>query len=648
MKTKFLQIVLVLFCCLLAVILNLNGTATAQETGLCGGEISSNTIDPSRPSINALIIFTHFPNDPGNPGHDAVPPFAQNAADFVRDYYLSMSYGKHTVNAQVIQRPAPNQGLAFDASNTILYYRNRITELNTEILDAAWNENNNVFNDIDFIFMCYEGNIYVRGTARGRLLHNSLHYSGDGVTMEYWWGSGGEEVLKWHFAHEYGHQIALPGNSIIWDQYIYRRDDPDIIPGPYDIMYYVHGGGTPPMAAFHLNYLGWLEDSWIRDIDPSVDGDQPNQIIKDTRLAPSTGEYNAYRIEIPGTNEAFFIENRQGTSYDSELMGTGLIIWHVSGTTYPFSSAGQDVEIAVPDGPHGYDWLDNIPDGTSAGLGFATDFFNPTNKTQFTPWTNPSTETGYRFFDTHSFTDIAITNIRQNGSDMIFDFLANSPPAAPQNLFIVNAGSNGQHPVLQWDANTEPDLDHYNIYRGWQQSKTDPIDWDSFPAATTTNTTWTDPVVTMDISATTSVHYRVTAVDDADNESDYSNSVSTTTNNFLPKIGDDISEIEFQTIPKGFALSQNYPNPFNPTTEIKYQLPENGLVTLSIFNVVGQEIRTLVKEQKKAGYYSAMWDGKDDSSKEVASGIYLYRIQVMPSKTGGKPFAAVKKLTLMR
>ena len=293
MSTKILQFGSALCGFLLIVLLGFIGTTTAEEIGLCGGvEVNGNTIDPSRPSINALIIFTHFPNDLAYKGHDSVPPFAQAAATFVKDYYLSMSYGKHTVNAQVIQRPAPNNGQAFNASDIIVYYQIRHLKLNTEILDAAWNENNNVFNGIDFIFMCYEGNVFTGGTAYGGLVHNSTHYSGAGVLIEYGWEGEGEQekLLKWHFAHEYGHRIALPGRHTFEDQ-------TDNVPGPYDIMYPNYGGGIPPMAAFHLNYLGWLENSWIRDINPTVDGNQPNQI----RACPevSFSEYSPLKGKSP-------------------------------------------------------------------------------------------------------------------------------------------------------------------------------------------------------------------------------------------------------------------------------------------------------------------------------------------------------------
>jgi subtilisin family serine protease len=79
-------------------------------------------------------------------------------------------------------------------------------------------------------------------------------------------------------------------------------------------------------------------------------------------------------------------------------------------------------------------------------------------------------------------------------------------------------------------------------------------------------------------------------------------------------------------IPKKFALSQNYPNPFNPITHIKYQLPKDVPVGLRIYNVTGQEVVSLVDEVQKAGYYEVQWRGTDQHGRELASGVYFYRL----------------------
>ncbi|HEX9653708.1 MAG TPA: FlgD immunoglobulin-like domain containing protein, partial [bacterium] len=77
--------------------------------------------------------------------------------------------------------------------------------------------------------------------------------------------------------------------------------------------------------------------------------------------------------------------------------------------------------------------------------------------------------------------------------------------------------------------------------------------------------------------------------------------------------------------PLSYQLHQNYPNPFNPTTAIRFDLASASQVTLKIYNVLGQEIRTLLDEFKPAGQHTVQWDGKDDRGAETASGIYIVR-----------------------
>lgn len=94
-------------------------------------------------------------------------------------------------------------------------------------------------------------------------------------------------------------------------------------------------------------------------------------------------------------------------------------------------------------------------------------------------------------------------------------------------------------------------------------------------------------------------------------------------------------------VPERFELSQNYPNPFNAETLIKYQLPQAGYLTIKIFNLLGQKIRTLVAEQKQAGFHQIVWDGRDDWNINVGSGEYLCQMQI-------GDFVAVKKVVLLR
>jgi hypothetical protein len=82
-----------------------------------------------------------------------------------------------------------------------------------------------------------------------------------------------------------------------------------------------------------------------------------------------------------------------------------------------------------------------------------------------------------------------------------------------------------------------------------------------------------------------------------------------------------------EEVPEAFGMDPNYPNPFNPVTTIRYALPEASDVRLTIYNVLGQQVRILVQDRQEAGYYQVAWDGKDDSERAVSSGIYLYRFE---------------------
>ena len=91
---------------------------------------------------------------------------------------------------------------------------------------------------------------------------------------------------------------------------------------------------------------------------------------------------------------------------------------------------------------------------------------------------------------------------------------------------------------------------------------------------------------------------------------------------YVQQMSDEILE----NIPSIFSLSQNYPNPFNPVTKLDYNLPLRSKVNISIYNVLGQEIKTLVNGVKEYGYHSTTWNGQDNVGRELASGVYFARI----------------------
>jgi hypothetical protein len=95
-------------------------------------------------------------------------------------------------------------------------------------------------------------------------------------------------------------------------------------------------------------------------------------------------------------------------------------------------------------------------------------------------------------------------------------------------------------------------------------------------------------------------------------------------------------------LPAQFELAQNYPNPFNPTTAVRFGLPQAGRVTLKVYDVMGNEIATLIDgENKAAGYHTAVWDGKNRERKPAPSGVYLYVLQAGETRL-------VRRLVLLR
>jgi len=94
-------------------------------------------------------------------------------------------------------------------------------------------------------------------------------------------------------------------------------------------------------------------------------------------------------------------------------------------------------------------------------------------------------------------------------------------------------------------------------------------------------------------------------------------------------------------VPQSFHLDQNYPNPFNPVTTLRYDLPENSLVNITIYDMLGREVKTLINQTQNSGYKSLIWDATNDYGEPVSAGLYLYRIRA-------GDFRQTKKMVLLK
>jgi hypothetical protein len=202
----------------------------------------------------------------------------------------------------------------------------------------------------------------------------------------------------------------------------------------------------------------------------------------------------------------------------------------------------------------------------------------------------------------------------------------NLKPSTPSGIFPkVTAG----RIELNWKQPEDKDFRFFAVYRSASSGFTPSSLADTI--GTTTDTTFVDT----DVTDVNQYFYRVSAFDFSGNESNRSVEIAVA----LSPTG--VDESAGPPIPDSYALSQNRPNPFNPSTTIQYALPHSGEVRLVIYNVLGQEIRTLVNGLQQAGYYTMTWDGRDNAGRVAGSGVYLYRI------TAGA-FQQTRRMTLLK
>ncbi len=204
-------------------------------------------------------------------------------------------------------------------------------------------------------------------------------------------------------------------------------------------------------------------------------------------------------------------------------------------------------------------------------------------------------------------------------------------PAIPTNFYIT--GSVGQHPTLHWNSNTEHDLDGYNIYVNYHAGS-----WEFLHSVNKNTTSWTDNGVTITGGKFDPlVCYRITAFNIVGLESDYSRLRCKKSNELSKPFTNSFS----QNIPTENHLSPAYPNPFNPTTKISYSLKSPGEVELVIYDLNGKIVKNLVDGYLEAGYYSVIWDGKNDLGISLPSGLYIYRLKA-------RDFSQSRKVLLVK
>ena len=229
---------------------------------------------------------------------------------------------------------------------------------------------------------------------------------------------------------------------------------------------------------------------------------------------------------------------------------------------------------------------------------------------------------------------VSFTAINTAGSDTetktAYIKVIPSPPT-----YLTVTGNIGLNPYLSWTGSQGATF--YKIYRkGYYTSPTYKY------IGSTSNTDYIDYEVMIEDpeSGDDKYYYQVTALLSTYGESDPSNPAYIWGETFERREISQDSFSESQSSPLIYSIQQNYPNPANPTTTIEFTLPESGEVSLVIYNLRGQVIKTLINGSIQAGVHYVVWDGKDTFGNNIPSGLYIYRL-----KAGRRIFT--RKLTLM-
>ncbi len=281
----------------------------------------------------------------------------------------------------------------------------------------------------------------------------------------------------------------------------------------------------------------------------------------------------------------------------------------------------------------------------------------------FSPYSSPSTvkwnnEPSGVFIWYHSLNgntaNIKVYKASEYGGNLSLDsILKLTPPSRPMNLQveITDCIDSRRYPRLTWHHNLEPDMmqgigrpqKRYKIYRAWSEMEDVPGNYEEIDdvliSASTDFAEYLDyETFALCDFGTPELNYRlrymVKAVDIYEDISVYSDFASTSTYylNRGGEGGDAIHSGEIYT----YELKQNYPNPFNPVTNIQYQIVNQGMVTLKVYDLLGREVKTLVNEIKSPGKYLVSFDASS-----LSSGVYFYKI------SAGE-FSDVKRMVLIK
>jgi hypothetical protein len=397
--------------------------------------------------------------------------------------------------------------------------------------------------------------------------------------------------------------------------------------------------------------------NWVQDGTQTPDWSSTQQIEYFKKGSVS------YNQNDPGGTPFTGANGRDGKSLTvwSSAYGTDMYNWFGTGKKeYPVGQGGDGTDRLFTNNEEVWtsrEWKGDRWDAWRVGY---NEVFSPYSSPSTVNWDN---ENSGIFIYLNSMSgntaNLEVYKVGEGGWDLE-EILEATPPSKPMLYRPVEIAScNGTfgYPKIVWDNNIEPDMlrsgsrdefKRYKIYRAVSHySGVAPLTYtylntydDYTPGDTASfidNNVLNGTIIYCGLGGQTNndtyYRYKIVAVDKYDDESVPSDFVSIRGHSIIP----DSPNFTTNENPLSFALLQNYPNPFNPSTEIKFELPQNTFVTLMVYNAVGQVVAELVNnEYRNAGRYSVSFDGT-----KLASGIYFYSIEAGVYKD-------VKKMVLIK
>lgn len=555
--------------------------------------------------------------------YNTTSPDGESVFGSVRDFYYQMSDGDLTITGYVLNNDNNNDGvpdwvlLDYNKAD----YQNYTRYLYTDALDKAAQENpplDTSTGTFTKLVVIYAGNWWLGGGLHPAAQQSLNRYR---MSERLFYNSANQDPTNAPFSHigihchEFGHLLGFDdlytgGNDHIWSLMNVGHKN-----GPTGV------GGRTCSAPAPLNPEYRRRQGWIAThiIDGAPQTFQADYSLQDPEV---------FQINDPHTNYYFLIENRHFQdgdfnswlpyAYPSFVSSQGILTWRIS------SQTANPVFIPADNDFH------QAPDGTPS-QGDHGDFFpGGTYNLLFSPWSTPSSWP--------SDDDVAFEIISDNGTSFTVDFYSfnavDASPAKPQDLTaspVPGPGYEYFKAYLTWTANSEPDLSGYEIFREINKNGAEYENWKYIDFINSTS--YTDETMPFLIGGVYDIYYKIRARDTDDNTSTFSNTDSIEHVTIIPKRATTQNN---ESVPLTHELKSNYPNPFNASTTISFNIPDDNMVELLVYDVQGREVAKLVNERLLKGTYSVKFYGDN-----LSSGLYFYKLST-------SEFSDIKRMLLIK